>query len=81
MGGNFEGTDEPLRVYLNCYVVLKASAHPRAMGILQTAHQALQARVNNLKDENTRRDFIENIAVNREIRTAWQQNYADLERV
>jgi predicted ATPase/class 3 adenylate cyclase len=79
-GGNFEGADEPLRIYLNCYIVLKASAHPRASEILQTAHQALQARVNNLKDENTRQVFIENIAINREIRAAWQQNSADLER-
>lgn len=79
-GGNFEGTDEPLRVYLNCYLVLQAGKHARAKEILLIAYRNLQERVANLKDETAKRDFVENIAYNHDIQTAWQQQIDNLDQ-
>jgi len=69
--GTFDGTDEPLRVYLTCYRVLHAAADSRAPEVLTTAHTLLQAQAARIPDAPTRRSFMENIAAHREIVAAW----------
>lgn len=64
---SLDGTDEPLRVYWTCYQVLKAKHDRRARGILTTAHSLLRGRAAKIPDEETRRSFLQNVSVHREI--------------
>ena len=68
-----EGTDDPLRVYLACYLVLKANQDNRANQILQTAHELIQSRAANIPEPQTRKSFLEGIPHHREILIAWQE--------
>lgn len=61
------GTDEPFRIYLTCYRVLRASQDPRAQETLDTAHRLLQEQAAKISDEKMRRLFLENVAAHREI--------------
>ena len=65
--GTLEGTYEPLRIYLTCYQVLRATEDQMAQEVLTTAAQLLQERAARIEDEETRRSFLENVAVHREI--------------
>lgn len=67
-----EGTDQPLRVYLSCYLVLCAVSDPRADAILETAWGMLKARADGISDPSTRRVFLENVTYNREILSLWE---------
>lgn len=71
-GGSLDGAEEPLRVWLTCYQVLKAVDDPRADSILETTYHQLQARANELSDESLRRSFLENIPHHVELLTAWK---------
>ncbi len=71
-GGGLAGTEEPLWVYLTCYQVLEANQDPRARSLLAEAFRVLQERAAHFPDEETRRRFLENVAVHREIVAAWQ---------
>ena len=71
--GTLEGTDQPLRVYLGCHLVLSALGDPRARRILNTAHDMLRTRANGIPDPLARRQFLENIAYNRDILSLWEQ--------
>ena len=66
-GHGLEGTDEPFRVYLTCYHVLRANQDLRAQEILVTAHRLLQEQAAKISDEEMRRSFLENVAAHREI--------------
>jgi predicted ATPase/DNA-binding SARP family transcriptional activator len=66
-GHGLNGTDEPFRVYLTCYRVLRANQDPRAQEILSAAHRLLQGRAAKISDEEWRRSFLENVAAHREI--------------
>ncbi len=63
--GSLEGTDEPLRIYLTCYHVLKAGRKPRAQEVLATAHDLLQQWANRIVDEDLRRSLLKNVRVHR----------------
>ncbi|MCP4527659.1 MAG: tetratricopeptide repeat protein, partial [Aestuariibacter sp.] len=78
-GGNLDGTEQPLRIYLTCYQVLQASGDSRAAGVLQSAHAALQEQAARIPDEDTRRSFLENVPWHREIVAAWQAAQHDNE--
>jgi tetratricopeptide (TPR) repeat protein len=65
--GNLEGADEPFRVSLTCYRVLQAHHDSRALGILQTAYDLLQAQAAAISDQHLRRSFLENVPVHREL--------------
>jgi adenylate cyclase len=69
---SLDGTEEPFRAYLTCYRVLRANHDPRAGDILSTAYHQLQARATNIRDEEGRRLFLENIAAHREIVAEWE---------
>jgi predicted ATPase/class 3 adenylate cyclase len=71
--GTLEGTDQPLRVYLGCHLVLSALNDPRARGILNTAHDMLKTRANGIPDPLARRQFLQTIPYNSEIGSLWQQ--------
>ena len=73
--GTLEGTDQPLRVYLNCYLVLSGLDDPRAKGILNTAHDMLKTRANGISDPSARQVFLENITYNREILSLWEKRH------
>ena len=66
-GHGLDGTDEPFRVYLTCYRVLRANQDPRAQVILDTAYSLLQEQAAKISDEELRRSFLENVAAHREI--------------
>lgn len=68
---SLEGTDEPFRVYLTCYRVLKANQDPRAQEILTTAYNLLQEHAGNTTDEQMRRSFLENVPAHRELVREW----------
>jgi len=65
--GNVYVLGEPLRVYLICYHVLRASEDPRADDILEEGYQFLQEQVAKISDEGERRSFLENVAAHREL--------------
>jgi predicted ATPase/class 3 adenylate cyclase len=62
-----DGTDEPFRVYLTCYQVLRANKDLRAQEVLTTAYALLQEWAAKIGDEALRHSFLENVAANREI--------------
>jgi predicted ATPase len=66
-GGDFDGTEEPLWIYLTCYQVLQASADPCAADHLAEAHRRLQDQAAKFSDEAARRMFLANIPQHREI--------------
>jgi tetratricopeptide (TPR) repeat protein len=68
-----DGTDEPLRVYHTCYMVLEKKQDPRSRQVLQTAMGLLESQVSNFKDESARKRYIENIPWRRAIRDTAQQ--------
>jgi class 3 adenylate cyclase len=64
---SLEGTDEPMRIYLTCYLVLKVNNDPRAKEILRAAHSMLNAWSANVTDDETRNSFLQKVEFNREI--------------
>jgi hypothetical protein len=69
-----DGTDEPLRVYLTCYRVLRANGDPRAREILDAGYRLLQERATHINDEKLRRSYLESVATHREIVKLWQED-------
>ncbi|MGB0386518.1 MAG: ATP-binding protein, partial [Ardenticatenaceae bacterium] len=76
------GAEEPLRVYLTCYHVLRANKKPashsnnnasRAKKTLQTAHRLLVEWAAKINDQNSRRMFLENVPTHREIIAEWER--------
>jgi len=71
-GSALDGTDEPLRVYYACYLLLEKKQDPRSKEVLQTAMNLLEAQVSKFKDETARKRYVENIPWRRAIRDATQ---------
>lgn len=71
--GALEGTDQPLRVYLSCFLVLRAANDSRAEKILETAYGMLKTRADGISDPSARRAFLENVTYNREILSLWER--------
>jgi adenylate cyclase len=72
-GGSLDGTNEPLRVLLTCYQVLRAADDPRAVGVLETAYTRLQDQAGKIGDEVMRHSFLHNVPYHREIAAAWAE--------
>jgi tetratricopeptide (TPR) repeat protein len=64
---------DPFRVYLTCYQVLQACNDPRAAAILTKAHDVLQEQAKKIDDDQSRRSFLENITIHREIVAAYRE--------
>ena len=62
-----EGTEDPSRIHLTCYQVMKANRDLRAQEILSIAYNNLQAQAAKIEDEELRHSFLLNVPANREI--------------
>jgi predicted ATPase/class 3 adenylate cyclase len=69
-GGNLNGTDEPLRVYYQCYQLLQKTQDPRAAQVLAAAYRMLEEQFSKLKDERLRQMYVENVPWRRAIQRA-----------
>ena len=67
-----EGTDQPIRVYLSCYLVLQAIKDLRADEVLKTGYELLIKRADGIPDPSARQLFLEKIPYNREILSIWE---------
>jgi tetratricopeptide (TPR) repeat protein len=70
---NLTGTWEPLRIYWNCYQVLKDSADPRKNELLKNAVDNLLQRANRIPDESMRKGYLHNVPWHREILAEWEK--------
>jgi tetratricopeptide (TPR) repeat protein len=66
-----DGLEEPFRVYLTCYQVLRQANDARARQVIDAAYDLLQARVERTGSAELRRFFLENVPVNRDLIAAW----------
>jgi DNA-binding SARP family transcriptional activator/predicted ATPase/DNA-binding transcriptional ArsR family regulator len=73
--GTLESADEPLRIYLTCYRVLRAGHDLRADEVLTVAHRLLQVQAAQIEDAALRRTFLENVSAHREILAAYRQRH------
>jgi predicted ATPase/DNA-binding SARP family transcriptional activator/Tfp pilus assembly protein PilF len=71
--GTLDGTDEPQRIYLTCYRVLRAQEDTRADIILEAAYRSLQAQAATIDDPAMRRSLLESVAAHRDVVLAWAQ--------
>ena len=71
-GGSFEGTEEPLRIYLACYRALEKLRDPRSPDILHDAVKLLETQVSKLPDAEACWMFIQNVPCRRDIQDAWK---------
>jgi tetratricopeptide (TPR) repeat protein len=69
--------DDPYHVYLTCYRVYQANDDARAKEILATAHRLLQENAALLSGEASRRSFLENVRINREIVQEFARLHSD----
>ncbi len=60
-------TDEPLRIYLTCYQVLRACGDPRARSILEQGHGLLQSHATAIENGDLRHSFLNQVAFHRQI--------------
>ncbi len=67
-----DGVEEPGRVYLACIKVLEAITDARFEGVLQQAHQHLQARATAILEPAQRRSFLANVATHHAIIQYWR---------
>lgn len=73
-GSTLDGTDEPIRVYHACYLLLKKKQDLHYRQVLQQAFEILTVQVSNFTDDESRNRYIENIPWRRAIRDAMQEN-------
>jgi class 3 adenylate cyclase/tetratricopeptide (TPR) repeat protein len=63
----FGGADEPQRIFVTCYRVLRAAADRRVDGILSMALGLLHTRAAKIPDARSRQMFLEQVPYHREI--------------
>jgi predicted ATPase/class 3 adenylate cyclase len=73
LNDTLEGTDQPLRVYLNCYLTLHSAQDARAMDVLKTAYRLLNQRADGIADPSARKLFLEGISYNNELISIWER--------
>jgi tetratricopeptide (TPR) repeat protein len=73
-GGNLEGTEEPLRIYLTLYLTLVENHDSRANQVLEDAHSLLTDQVGKIKEESHKNMFIQNVPWRRKIEELWLQS-------
>jgi predicted ATPase/class 3 adenylate cyclase len=76
-GGNLDGTEEPLRVYLIVYLTLIANHDPRAGQILEDAHSLLEEHVSRIQDPSNKKMYVNNVPWRRQIEELWEQKQQD----
>ncbi|HNE67765.1 MAG TPA: tetratricopeptide repeat protein [Anaerolineales bacterium] len=70
---NLEGAEEPLRVMLTCYLVLKEKRDPRHKNILQNANLLLDTQVSKLRSDEARHVYVENVPWRRMLRKYYKE--------
>jgi class 3 adenylate cyclase/tetratricopeptide (TPR) repeat protein len=65
--GSLAGAEEPHRITLTCYRVLKAVQDPRAAAILEAGYTELQRQADSLPSSTARKRYLENIPWHREL--------------
>ena len=70
-GADLDGTDEPMRIRLQCWQVLNAVADARAPELLAAAWRELSTRAGRIDDAKRRHDFLQAVPFHREIAAAW----------
>jgi tetratricopeptide (TPR) repeat protein len=75
-GGRFDGTEEPLRIALTCWEVMRASNDPRAMSLLEDAHAGLQSQAAQIAESRLRESFVHAVPHHRAIEEAWAEESA-----
>ncbi len=68
-----EGSIDRYPVFMTCYQVLVAAEDPRAQEVLEAGYNLLMDRAAKIEDPTTRRSFLENVPVNREIVEIWER--------
>jgi predicted ATPase len=69
-GDGLDAAEDPLRVYLNCYRVLRAGRDARAGALIATAATLLREQAARIADRDARQAFQTHIPVHREILAA-----------
>lgn len=64
--------EDPALLWWNCYVVLRSTGDKRARAVLDQAYTIVQERAACISDAAFRRQFLHNVAVNRQIVAHWQ---------
>jgi tetratricopeptide (TPR) repeat protein len=72
-GAKLDGSEEPLRIYYACYLVLEKWEDTRAYRLLKAAVQLLEAHLSKLRDEGSRRMYVESVPWRHAIQQAWQK--------
>ena len=76
-GGNLDGTEEPLRIYLTVYQTLVANQDSRADHVLQEAHAVLQEQVNRIQGQTNREKFVNNVPWRQQIDEIWHKSLTE----
>jgi tetratricopeptide (TPR) repeat protein len=71
-GGTLDGADEPLRVLLTAVQALQAAGDRRAAATLDQAHTRLVDQAARIRDEPSRKSYLENVPWHNEILRLWQ---------
>jgi tetratricopeptide (TPR) repeat protein len=66
---SLEGSQQPVRILMTCYDVLKGEGDGRAAAILQQAHQLLQKQAASIMDEAMRQRFLQLVPLHQKIIT------------
>ncbi len=71
-GGTLDGAEEPLRIYYACYLTLAQAQDARASTVLRTAAELIEVQLAKLRDERSRRVYVENVPWRLALWQAWQ---------
>ena len=66
-----DAADDPARVYVTCYRVLRAAHDPRAEDVLAKGHDLLLEQADKIESVEERSSFLENVHAHREIVAAY----------
>jgi tetratricopeptide (TPR) repeat protein len=72
-GGTLDGVEEPLRIHYACYLALEQAGDTRASTVLRMATEMMEAQLSKLRDEQSRRVFVENVPWRRALHSAWHK--------
>ena len=68
-------TEDPLRVYLTCYRILRACMDARANQLIETAHRILQERAAKTPNAVIRQSFLQKVPVHRDIIAEFEKRH------
>ncbi|MBN1887644.1 MAG: tetratricopeptide repeat protein [Thermoflexales bacterium] len=71
--GSLSGAEEPFEIYLSCYQVLDAAGDPRALEILNAAHDLLHQQAAQIGSEELQQSFLYTVPSHRRICQAWDK--------